>query len=90
MMLGQDRDCRIYDVQAGQLPVDPGECTAYGITGSLAGVHDDLPRTAPLLESIRQIRGHAAASEAEPLRRGNVQARVGDPSKVLFGTLERA
>ena len=38
MMLGQDRDYRVYEVQAGELPTDPGECGAYVITGSLAGV----------------------------------------------------
>jgi len=58
-MLGQDRDYRVYDVQAGELPTDPGECNAYVITGSSARVYDDLPWIAPLLEIIRQIRGRA-------------------------------
>lgn len=58
-MLGQDRDYRVYDVQAGELPTDPGECGAYVITGSSAGVYDDLPWIAMLLEAIRRIRGRA-------------------------------
>ena len=58
-MLGRDREYRVYDVQAGELPVESGECAAYIITGSSAGVYDDLPWIAPLLETIRQIRGQA-------------------------------
>ena len=37
-MLGRDRKYRSYDVQAGELPADPAECSAYVITGSPAGV----------------------------------------------------
>ncbi len=42
-MLGMQREYRTYDVQNGELPADPGECTAYVITGSSAGVYDDRP-----------------------------------------------
>lgn len=58
-MLGQDRQYRIYDVQAGELPAEPTDCAAYVITGSSAGVYDDLPWIAPLLDAIRRIRGRA-------------------------------
>ncbi len=58
-MLGGERDYRTYDVAAGELPADPGECSAYVITGSSAGVYEDLPWIAPLLEFLRQVRGRA-------------------------------
>lgn len=58
-MLGRDRSYRSYDVQAGALPADPAECSAYVITGSSAGVYEDLPWIPPLLDAIRSIRGRA-------------------------------
>lgn len=39
---------RYYQVQRGELPQHPRECAAYLITGSKAGVYDDLPWLAPL------------------------------------------
>ena len=47
-LLGPGHDYATYDVQAGNLPDDPTECDAYIITGSAAGVYDDLPWIAPL------------------------------------------
>lgn len=44
---------RFYQVQQGELP-QPGDCDAYLITGSKAGVYDELPWIAPLQEWIRQ------------------------------------
>ena len=58
-MLGGDRDYRSYDVQAGELPADPAECSAYVITGSSAGAYEDLPWIPPLLDFIRKVRGKA-------------------------------
>ena len=58
-MLGEERDYRVYDVQAGELPADPGECAAYVVTGSSAGVYDDLPWIEPLLAFLRAVRGRA-------------------------------
>ena len=58
-MLGRDRKYRGYDVQAGELPADPTECSAYVITGSPAGVYDDLPWIPPLLDFLRRVRGQA-------------------------------
>ncbi len=58
-MLGHDRLYRSYDVQAGRLPEDPAECTAYVITGSSAGVNDDLPWIPPFLDFLREVRGRA-------------------------------
>lgn len=58
-MLGRDRDYRSYGVQAGALPADPAECSDYVITGSSAGVHDDLPWIPPFLGFLRKARGRA-------------------------------
>ena len=58
-MLGNDRTYRRYDVQAGELPAEPTECAAYVITGSSAGVYDDLPWIPPFLDCLRKVRGHA-------------------------------
>lgn len=58
-MLGEDLDYRVYDVQAGDLPAEPNECAAYVITGSSAGVNDDLPWIAPLLGFLKRARGQA-------------------------------
>lgn len=58
-MLGRDRKYRSYDVQAGELPADPTECSAYVITGSPAGVYDDLPWIPPFLDVLRKVRGRA-------------------------------
>ena len=58
-MLGRNRPYRSYDVQAGELPADPTECSAYVITGSPAGVHDDLPWIPPFLGVLRKVRGRA-------------------------------
>jgi GMP synthase-like glutamine amidotransferase len=58
-MLGRERTYRSYDVQTGELPADPAECLVYVITGSPAGVHDDLPWIPPSLEFLRRVRGRA-------------------------------
>ena len=58
-MLGSHRQYRSYDVQAGELPADPAECSAYVITGSPAGVDDDLPWIPPFLDFLRRVRGRA-------------------------------
>lgn len=50
--LGFDFDYRFFDVQQGQLPA-AFECDAYLITGSKAGVYDDLPWIAPLQAWIK-------------------------------------
>lgn len=56
-LLGPGHDYVTYDVQAGELPADPGECDAYIVTGSSAGVYDDLPWIAPLKAFLVQARG---------------------------------
>lgn len=56
-LLGPDHSYATYDVQAGQLPLAPGEQDAWLITGSAAGVYDDLPWIAPLSDFLRAARG---------------------------------
>jgi GMP synthase-like glutamine amidotransferase len=58
-MLGRDRKHRSYDVQVGELPAEPTECSAYVITGSAAGVYDELPWIPPFLDFLRKVRGKA-------------------------------
>lgn len=50
---GVSLNYRFYQVQQGELP-QPGDCDAYLITGSKAGVYDDLPWLAPLQAWIRE------------------------------------
>ena len=52
-MLGSGFELETYDVQAGRLPGHPNGHDAYMITGSPAGVYDDFPWIAPLMEFIR-------------------------------------
>ena len=58
-MLGRDRTYRSYNVQAGELPTDLIECSAYVITGSAAAVYDDLPWIPPFLDFLHKVRGKA-------------------------------
>jgi GMP synthase-like glutamine amidotransferase len=48
-----------YDVGAGSLPGDVGRHDAYLVTGSPAGVYDDLPWIAPLKTFLRAAHGRA-------------------------------
>jgi GMP synthase-like glutamine amidotransferase len=56
-LLGDAFTLESFDVQAGELPSEPGEHHAYLITGSAAGVYDPLPWIAPLMEFIRKAKG---------------------------------
>ena len=56
-LLGPGHSYATYDVQAGQLPSSPGEQDAYLITGSSAGVYDDLPWIEPLSDFLRAAKG---------------------------------
>ena len=46
-----------FDVQAGRLPEDPEDFQGAIVTGSAAGVYDDLPWIAPLVDWLRAARG---------------------------------
>jgi GMP synthase-like glutamine amidotransferase len=48
-----------YEVRAGELPPDVGRHEAYLITGSSAGVYEDLPWIAPLMTFLRAAKGRA-------------------------------
>jgi GMP synthase-like glutamine amidotransferase len=48
-----------YEVRAGELPTEVGRHSAYLITGSSAGVYEDLPWIQPLLTFLRAARGRA-------------------------------
>ena len=52
-------DARSYDVAAGALPPDVGRHDAYLITGSAAGVYDDLPWIPKLGTFLRAAKGKA-------------------------------
>ena len=71
-LLGPGFEVESFDVQAGQLP-DPGAHQAVLITGSPAGVYDDYPWIAPLMDFIRAAKdskmvgvcfGHQVMAEA--------------------------
>ena len=55
-LLGPDIEVERFDVQAGQFP-DPAAHEAILITGSPAGVYDDFPWIAPLMDFIRSAKG---------------------------------
>ena len=72
-LLGGGFDVQTFDVQAGELPLDPSAYDAFLITGSPAGVYDPLPWIAPLFDFIRSAKsqkmvgvcfGHQAMAEA--------------------------
>ena len=71
-LLGGGFDVDTFDVQAGALP-DPAAHDAVLITGSPAGVYEDLPWIAPLMDFIRSAKdarmvgicfGHQVMAEA--------------------------
>jgi GMP synthase-like glutamine amidotransferase len=53
-------DWRTYAVDEGELPGSPTECDGYLITGSSAGVYEDLPWIAPAEAFLRAAKGKAA------------------------------
>jgi GMP synthase-like glutamine amidotransferase len=48
-----------YEVRAGELPPHVGNHSAYLITGSSAGVYEDLPWIHPLMTFLRSAKGRA-------------------------------
>ncbi len=58
-LLGDGFDITTYDVEAGRLPASPGAHPAYLITGSPAGVYDNLPWMEPLKTFLRSAKGKA-------------------------------
>lgn len=56
-LLGETVPTVRFDVQSGHLPDDPSEFTGAIVTGSAAGVYDDLPWIEPLIDWLRLARG---------------------------------
>ena len=56
-LLGEGVPTVRFDVQAGRLPEDPEAFQGAIVTGSAAGVYDDLPWISPLLDWLREARG---------------------------------
>jgi hypothetical protein len=59
VLLGPARETAIHDVPAGALPASVAGCDAYVLTGSPAGVYDDLAWIPGLLRFLRQAGGRA-------------------------------
>jgi GMP synthase-like glutamine amidotransferase len=57
--LGPGRDAVTFDVAAGELPADAAACGANVLTGSAAGVYDDLPWILGLIAFLQGARKHA-------------------------------
>jgi hypothetical protein len=53
------RSTEVFDVRERQLPKSVSACEAYVITGSSAGVYDDLPWIKDLMAFLRKARGSA-------------------------------
>jgi GMP synthase-like glutamine amidotransferase len=58
-LLGPDFETTTYDVAAGALPERPDAHPAFIVTGSPAGVYDDLPWIGPLKAFLRAAKGKA-------------------------------
>ena len=52
-------DAHSYDVETGVFPDDPGAHDAWLITGSPAGVYEDLPWIAELIAFLKRAKGRA-------------------------------
>jgi GMP synthase-like glutamine amidotransferase len=52
-------EARSYDVEAGKFPDDPGARDAWLITGSPAGVYEELPWIAELIAFLQRAKGRA-------------------------------
>ena len=58
-LLGPTLETRTYSAMNGVLPDRVEACDAYLITGSAAGVYEDLPWIAPLSDFLRAAKGQA-------------------------------
>jgi GMP synthase-like glutamine amidotransferase len=58
-LLGLERGAATFDVTRGELPGSAPACDAYVLTGSSAGVYDDLPWIQPLLHFLQSAKGRA-------------------------------
>jgi len=59
-LLGPDRyDWRVYAADEGEYPTTPEDCAGYIVTGSAAGVYEDDPWIAQLLDWLQAAKGRA-------------------------------
>ncbi len=58
-LLGPGRDAVVFDAPGGDLSSGIPDCDAFVLTGSAAGVYDDLPWIPELIGFLRQVRGRA-------------------------------
>lgn len=59
-LLGREaHDWRVYAADEGEYPAAPEDCDAYIVTGSAAGVYEDDPWIAQLLDFLRSAKGRA-------------------------------
>ncbi len=58
-LLGPTRNTAIHDVTAGALPADVTGCEAYVLTGSPAGIYEDLPWIPGLIRFLQDAKGRA-------------------------------
>ena len=58
-LVGEGHDFTTYDTLAGEFPQQPEDEDAYIVTGSPAGVYDDLPWIAPLISFLQAAQGRA-------------------------------
>ena len=58
-LLGPDFEATTYDVRNGEYPASPDEQDAYMVTGSPAGVYDDLPWIPELKSFLQSAKGKA-------------------------------
>ncbi|WP_421731182.1 type 1 glutamine amidotransferase [Brevundimonas sp.] len=56
-LLGDGVPTTRFDIRAGRLPEDPSAFQGAILTGSSAGVYDDLPWIAPMIDWLRAARG---------------------------------
>lgn len=58
-LLGDPAEVTTFPVAEGRFPTAPGSFDAFVVTGSAAGVYDDLPWIAPLAHFLREVDGRA-------------------------------
>ena len=58
-LLSERHEMQTFKVHKGELPGPDARCGAYLVTGSPAGVYDDLPWIGPLKDFLRAVKGEA-------------------------------
>ncbi|GJE15528.1 glutamine amidotransferase-related protein [Methylobacterium marchantiae] len=58
-LIGDAAEVTTFPVAEGRLPTSPDDFDAFFVTGSAAGIYDDLPWIAPLKDFLRGVEGRA-------------------------------